>query len=110
MGDILLSEGVMEQLGYTAQTLTDHARVVQSVYDMDEDAAMTGVCRVLAYGATANYPEPTPEEKVLQSDEDLHCFPEVHINQDQEKTRAQEWKILTDKLGEAARLRCSASF
>ncbi|KAK1946294.1 hypothetical protein P3T76_001847 [Phytophthora citrophthora] len=66
MGDILLSEGVMERLGYNAQALLDQARSIRDVYDMDEDVAPPGVRSVLVYAAaTTIHPEPTPEEKEL---------------------------------------------
>ncbi|OWZ18122.1 hypothetical protein PHMEG_0007837 [Phytophthora megakarya] len=49
MGDVLLSESVMERLGYNAQALLDKARVESGVYDMDDDVAMTGCQELLLF-------------------------------------------------------------
>ncbi|KAE9325268.1 hypothetical protein PF008_g16908 [Phytophthora fragariae] len=111
MGDILLSEGVMERLGYNAQALLDQARSISGVYDMDEDEAPPGVCSVLAYAAaTSIHPEPTPEEKELQPGKEQRCFPDIDDTQDREEARALEWGIIEGKLDEAANLGCSSEF
>ncbi|KAE9060158.1 hypothetical protein PF006_g31717, partial [Phytophthora fragariae] len=92
MGDILLSEGVMERLEYNAQALLDQARSVRDVYDMDEDVVPPGVRSVLAYAAaTTIHPEPTPAEEELQPDEEQRCFPDIDVTQDREEARALEW-------------------
>ncbi|OWY98814.1 hypothetical protein PHMEG_00030321 [Phytophthora megakarya] len=62
---------------------------------MDEDVAPTVVRSVLKYtAATTTPPEPAPEERELQPDEKQRYFPVVDVNQDEEETRALEWKIL----------------
>lgn len=111
MGDFLLSEGVMERLGYNAQALLDQARSISDVYDMDEDVAPTGVRSVLTYSAaTTTQPEPASEKKELQPDEEQRCFPDIDVAQDRDEARALEWEILESKLDEAAKLGCSAEF
>ncbi|OWY92822.1 hypothetical protein PHMEG_00038016, partial [Phytophthora megakarya] len=110
MGDILLSESVMERLGYNAQALLDKARVESGVYDMDDDVAMTGVRHVLAYSAASRSPDPAPEKREMQSDEEQQCFPEVDRKHPQEETREREWSILEKKLNDASQLGCSATF
>ncbi|POM64770.1 Hypothetical protein PHPALM_19656 [Phytophthora palmivora] len=109
MGDILLSEGVMEHLGYNAQALLDQARNLREVYDMDEAVPTSVVRNVLSYAvATSSHIEATPEEQELQPEEEQHYFPDVGIDQDSEEARAREWSILEDKLNEASGLGCSA--
>ncbi|KAG3112223.1 hypothetical protein PI124_g10790 [Phytophthora idaei] len=110
MGDILLGEGIMVRLGYSAQNLLDQARLVADVYDMDEPATMGDMCGVLSYATTTTEPTQTPEEEELRPKESQSCFPEVDIHQDREEARALEWSILEEKLEEATTLGCSECF
>ncbi|OWY99768.1 hypothetical protein PHMEG_00029175 [Phytophthora megakarya] len=106
MGDILLSEGVMELLGYNAQALLDQAQNLRDVYDMDEAVPTSGVRNVLSYAvASFSHIEATPEEQELQPEEEQRYFPDVDIDQDCEEARTQEWSILEDKLNEASEIK-----
>ncbi|OWZ12211.1 hypothetical protein PHMEG_00014665 [Phytophthora megakarya] len=55
-------------------------------------------------------PEPAPEERDLQPDEEQRCFPGVDVIQDQEEACTLEWKILEGKLDEAVKLGYNSAF
>ncbi|GMF60894.1 unnamed protein product [Phytophthora fragariaefolia] len=73
VGDILLSDAVMERLGYDPYKLIESAQLVQSEYDLGDIGAPDHESGVCAYGVSAG--GVTPEEASLSAAEVAACFP-----------------------------------
>ncbi|KAE8975378.1 hypothetical protein PR002_g25618 [Phytophthora rubi] len=68
VGDILLSDAVMERLGYDPYKLIESAQLVQSEYELGDIGAPDHEAGVCAYGVSAG--GVTPEEASLSAAED----------------------------------------
>ncbi|KAE8972838.1 hypothetical protein PF011_g25491 [Phytophthora fragariae] len=73
VGDILLSDAVMERLGYDPYKLIESAQLVQSEYELGDIGAPDHEAGVCAYGMSAG--GVAPEEASLSAAEDAVCFP-----------------------------------
>ncbi|KAL3667872.1 hypothetical protein V7S43_006753 [Phytophthora oleae] len=73
VGDMLLSDAVMERLGYAPHKLIESAQLVQSEYDLGDIGTPARDTRACAFGAITRVI--TPEEAGLSEAEDAACFP-----------------------------------